>query len=192
MFKHLKSQLAAAWIACTFYLLFAQFQLASPYYAFFALYRARFAFFLFMTAGITIAFAITLLKNRFTTRTLLLLTLMVSITLALGNAFYRNTSVKTGFAYSENQLTQCLSTGEIGDTCGVYQISDIIRSTDYTIIFTTGDRSSFAPCGFIKFSNSDFVPNHDSTELHDARFFYLGNGWHAFYSHYNSTKTEWS
>ena len=192
MSKKLKWLTFAAWIGTSLYLLFNEFQLASPYYAFFALFRAGVAFWLFVNVSLMILFAIMLLKKRFTTKTLLSLTLMVSITLGLGVAFYRNSPIKTGFAYSKDQLAECVLTGEIGDRCGVYRINDIIRTPEYTIICTAGNRDSYSPCGFIKFSDPTLTPNHDSTDLNDAGFYSLGNGWHVLYSYYNSIKMGWS
>ncbi|HBE66570.1 MAG TPA: hypothetical protein DDW52_00340 [Planctomycetaceae bacterium] len=192
MLKHLKWLLTAAWIASAFYLILGQVKLTSPYYAFLALYRAQLAFCLFVNAALTITFAVTLLETRFTTRTLLLLMAIAAISLAIANSFYRHTPLKSGFAYSENKLSECLSSGEVGDNCGMYRVTDIVRSTEYTIIFTAGDRDSFDPCGFIKFSDSTPIPNRDSTELRDAGFYPLGNGWYAFYSYYNSIKIRWS
>jgi len=192
MGKNLRWVLAAGWVASTLYLLFLQIKLAFPFYAFFALFRAELWLCVFANAFLTIALAFTLLRRQFTSRTLLLLTAMVSISLAMGMSFYGNAPIRSGFAYSENKLTECLSNGEAGDICGIYRIKDIRRTAEYTIIFTSGDQNTYDPCGFIKFSDSAQIPNGDSTELYEAGFYSLGSGWYVFYSHYNSIKMGWS
>ena len=192
MSKTLKRLTFAAWIATALYLLFNQFQLASPHYAFFALFRSGIAFYLFVHTCLATFLAITMLNKRFTISTLLILTLLTSIPLGFGFAFYRHSPIKTGFAYSKHQLAECLLTGETGDRCGIYRVTDIIRTPEYTIICTTVDRDSYSPCGFIKFSDSTSIPTDDTTNLNDAGFYSLGNGWHVLYSYYDSIKMGWS
>ena len=192
MGKKFRWLIAVAWAASTVYLLFGQIQLAFPFYAFFALFRAGLWFCVFVNALLAIAMTIAFMRKRFTTRLLMLLTAMVSISLALGISLYENTAIKTGFAYSKTSLTDCLSYGEIGDACGIYRIRDIERTSEYTIIFTSDDRSSYDPDGFIKFTDSTKMPDQEIAELRQAGFFALGNGWYVFYSYYNSIKMGWS